>query len=268
MSQHLGASPHARRRERGYGSSHRRLQRRLIRMIVSLTPNTTIDLTVFVPKLITDTTLRASRTVLQPGRKNRPMLPGSWAGWGVPQPGAGLGGGGRSADKSQGHDGSRWRDHRFCQRRGRDAHQTPSSLTKVRASTPPSPPRPCSSSRVILTLCASDYALALKSASVVITGGIPATWHGSRVLRRGDQSGARAGRFPCSLTPRSPICVSACKPNRPLSSQIIMNCPPWSAHELESTEALVCRGQGYPGAFTAAKLSSHEAKNGVLAVPA
>ena len=38
-------------------------------MIVSLTPNTTIDLTVFVPKLITDTTLRASRTVYSLGGK-------------------------------------------------------------------------------------------------------------------------------------------------------------------------------------------------------
>ena len=38
-------------------------------MIVSLTPNTTIDLTVFVPKLIVDTTLRASRTVYSLGGK-------------------------------------------------------------------------------------------------------------------------------------------------------------------------------------------------------
>ena len=38
-------------------------------MIVSLTPNTTIDLTVFVPKLIADTTLRASRTVYSLGGK-------------------------------------------------------------------------------------------------------------------------------------------------------------------------------------------------------
>ncbi|MCY4070855.1 MAG: 1-phosphofructokinase family hexose kinase [Chloroflexi bacterium] len=38
-------------------------------MIVSLTPNTTIDLTVFVPKLITNTTLRASRTVYSLGGK-------------------------------------------------------------------------------------------------------------------------------------------------------------------------------------------------------
>ena len=38
-------------------------------MIVSLTPNTTIDLTVFVPKLITDRTLRASRTVYSLGGK-------------------------------------------------------------------------------------------------------------------------------------------------------------------------------------------------------
>ncbi len=38
-------------------------------MIVSLTPNTTIDLTVFVPRLIADTTLRASRTVYSLGGK-------------------------------------------------------------------------------------------------------------------------------------------------------------------------------------------------------
>lgn len=38
-------------------------------MILSLTPNTTIDLTVFVPKLVTDTTLRASKTVYSLGGK-------------------------------------------------------------------------------------------------------------------------------------------------------------------------------------------------------
>ena len=38
-------------------------------MIVSLTPNTTIDLTVFVPKLLTNTTIRASQTVYSLGGK-------------------------------------------------------------------------------------------------------------------------------------------------------------------------------------------------------
>ena len=38
-------------------------------MIVSLTPNTTLDLTVFVPKLVTNTTIRATRTVHSLGGK-------------------------------------------------------------------------------------------------------------------------------------------------------------------------------------------------------
>ena len=38
-------------------------------MIVSLTPNTTLDLTVFVPQLVTNTTIRASRTVHSMGGK-------------------------------------------------------------------------------------------------------------------------------------------------------------------------------------------------------
>ncbi len=38
-------------------------------MIVSLTPNSTLDLTVFVPKLATNTTIRASRTVHSMGGK-------------------------------------------------------------------------------------------------------------------------------------------------------------------------------------------------------
>ena len=38
-------------------------------MIVSLTPNTTIDLTVFVPKLLTNSTIRASQTVYSLGGK-------------------------------------------------------------------------------------------------------------------------------------------------------------------------------------------------------
>jgi 1-phosphofructokinase family hexose kinase len=38
-------------------------------MIVSLTPNTTLDLTVFVPQLLTNTTIRATRTVHSMGGK-------------------------------------------------------------------------------------------------------------------------------------------------------------------------------------------------------
>ncbi len=38
-------------------------------MIVSLTPNTTLDLTVFVPELVTNTTIRATRTVHSLGGK-------------------------------------------------------------------------------------------------------------------------------------------------------------------------------------------------------
>ena len=38
-------------------------------MIVSLTPNTTLDLTVFVPELVTNTTLRAARTIHSMGGK-------------------------------------------------------------------------------------------------------------------------------------------------------------------------------------------------------
>ena len=38
-------------------------------MIVSLTPNTTLDLTVFVPKLVTNSTIRATRTVHSLGGK-------------------------------------------------------------------------------------------------------------------------------------------------------------------------------------------------------
>ena len=38
-------------------------------MIVSLTPNTTLDLTVFVPKLVTNTTIRATRTFHSMGGK-------------------------------------------------------------------------------------------------------------------------------------------------------------------------------------------------------
>ncbi|MDE2636442.1 MAG: hexose kinase [Chloroflexota bacterium] len=38
-------------------------------MIVSLTPNTTLDLTVFVPQLVTNTTIRATRTVHSMGGK-------------------------------------------------------------------------------------------------------------------------------------------------------------------------------------------------------
>lgn len=38
-------------------------------MIVSLTPNTTLDLTVFIPKLVTNTTIRATRTVHSLGGK-------------------------------------------------------------------------------------------------------------------------------------------------------------------------------------------------------
>ena len=38
-------------------------------MIVSLTPNTTIDLTVFVERLQTNTTIRATRTVYSLGGK-------------------------------------------------------------------------------------------------------------------------------------------------------------------------------------------------------
>ena len=38
-------------------------------MIVSLTPNTTLDLTVFVPQLVTNTTIRATRTFHSMGGK-------------------------------------------------------------------------------------------------------------------------------------------------------------------------------------------------------
>ena len=38
-------------------------------MIVSLTPNTTLDLTVFVPELVTNTTIRATRTIHSMGGK-------------------------------------------------------------------------------------------------------------------------------------------------------------------------------------------------------
>ena len=38
-------------------------------MIVSLTPNTTLDLTVFVPKLVTNTTIRATQTIHSMGGK-------------------------------------------------------------------------------------------------------------------------------------------------------------------------------------------------------
>ena len=60
-------------------------------MIVSLTPNTTLDLTVFIPKLIPNTTIRATETYHSMGGK---PADASWilGRMGVPSLALGIGG--------------------------------------------------------------------------------------------------------------------------------------------------------------------------------
>jgi hypothetical protein len=49
-------------------------------MIVTVTPNTAIERTLFVPSFSLNQTIRASRVVLGMGARRR-MRPGSWANW-------------------------------------------------------------------------------------------------------------------------------------------------------------------------------------------
>ena len=230
-------------------------------MIVSLTPNTTIDLTVFVPKLITDTTLRASRTVYSLGGK---PTDASWilGRMGVPSLALGLAAG-SVGDKVKDMMEADGVTTDFVSAEGETRintviidESTGEHTTITSASMLVKPGH--------LDALRERYALALKSASVVITGGsLPPGMDPEfyvEAIKLAHQQGV-------------PVLFDASQPNLGVGLQakptfIKPNNHELSAlvgHELESTEALVAAGRDILARYGSEVVISR-GKNGVLAV--
>ena len=230
-------------------------------MIVSLTPNTTIDLTVFVPKLITDTTLRASRTVYSLGGK---PTDASWilGRMGVPSLALGLAAG-SVGDKVKGMMEADGVTTDFVSAEGETRINTViidestgehTTITSASMFVKPSH----------LDALRERYALALKSASVVITGGS---------LPPGMDPEFYVEAINLAHEQGVPVLFDASQPNLGVGLQakptfIKPNNHELSAlvgHELDSTDSLVAAGRDILARYGSEVVISR-GKNGVLAV--
>ena len=138
-------------------------------MIVSLTPNSTLDLTVFVPKLVTNTTIRASRSYHSMGGKPTD------AAWILGRMGVGslaLGlAAGAVGEKVKSMLEALGVKTDFIEVDGETRVNTIIMDEIQRASTRPSPPHQCPCKPAHLAALRERYTAALAKASVVITGG-------------------------------------------------------------------------------------------------
>ncbi len=230
-------------------------------MIISLTPNTTIDLTVFVPKLIPDTTLRASRTVYSLGGK---PTDASWilGRMGVPSLALGLAAG-SVGDKVKAMLETDGVCTDFVSATGETRintviiDETTGEHTTITSASMYVKPRHLGALR-------ERYADALKTASVVITGGS---------LPPGMEPAFYADAINMARERGIPVIFDASQPNlevglRAKPNFIKPNHHELSAlvgHQLESTAALYAAGSDILARYDTEVVISR-GKDGVLAV--